>query len=543
MLKISKLWPALRTGWKTARSVMRSDLSGRAPSASRAFEGARVGTLFANWMTSATSADQELRGSYRRLIDRIRSLERDSGTVRAYLRAITAEVLGCNGIKFQARVNDLRPANSVPRSLLPIGQRKLPDDWLARAFIRVPDEQANDIIETWWKKLTKKISLDGQNSFSQVCEQLLRTKVRDGTVLLRIYRGPAAENDFGFAIQPLEIDHLDLEFFDAQRRISFGVERSESGRPIAYYIFKSHPGNWEQNYYQARERQRIPADDVILWAGKDRIGQTIGVSELVASITDVKVLDAFIRFELSASAVGAATMGFISHDPDGPPGDNGFNEGTNARGETVQQLEGGTVRDIGTGKFTGFTPNHPNTNAWQFIKAILHGFAAGAGAAYTAISADMSEANYSSERVAMLQVREPYKMIQKDMIESICIPIFEHALLVCLTNQTLPLPVTKYDKFNQPEFTGRRWPWIDPQNEVAAVNAAIANGLLSRTKWCKENDQNFDENIQQLAEEVSLADEYGVKLIAGKETMTADPAISDAANAPATNQPAAQKTA
>ncbi len=60
----------------------------------RAYEGATVSRLTADWVTSSTSADAEIDGSLVRLRNRSRQLCRDNAYARQALRAIGQNVVG-----------------------------------------------------------------------------------------------------------------------------------------------------------------------------------------------------------------------------------------------------------------------------------------------------------------------------------------------------------------------------------------------------------------------------------------------------------------
>ena len=69
----------------------------------RAYQGARVNRLTADWVTSGTSADSEIRASFKALRNRARQLVRDNDYARQAVRAIQNNVIG-QGVKFQPQV-------------------------------------------------------------------------------------------------------------------------------------------------------------------------------------------------------------------------------------------------------------------------------------------------------------------------------------------------------------------------------------------------------------------------------------------------------
>jgi capsid protein len=69
----------------------------------RAYGGARVSRLTADWVTSGTSADSEIKSSFKALRNRARQLCRDNDYARQALRSIQNNVIG-HGIKHQSQV-------------------------------------------------------------------------------------------------------------------------------------------------------------------------------------------------------------------------------------------------------------------------------------------------------------------------------------------------------------------------------------------------------------------------------------------------------
>ncbi len=62
----------------------------------RAYSAAAVGRLTNDWITAATSADAEIRGSFRKLVDRSRDLERNNDYMRGFLLACERNVNGAH---------------------------------------------------------------------------------------------------------------------------------------------------------------------------------------------------------------------------------------------------------------------------------------------------------------------------------------------------------------------------------------------------------------------------------------------------------------
>ncbi len=75
----------------------------------RAYAGARFNRLTSDWVTTGTSADSEIKSSFKALRNRARQLCRDNDYARQALRAIENNVIG-QGIKPHGQVRMPRGA-------------------------------------------------------------------------------------------------------------------------------------------------------------------------------------------------------------------------------------------------------------------------------------------------------------------------------------------------------------------------------------------------------------------------------------------------
>jgi capsid protein len=84
------------------------------------------------------------------------------------------------------------------------------------------------------------------------------------------------------------------------------------------------------------------------------------------------------------------------------------------------------------------------------------------------------------------------------------------AWLNTVVKSVLPLPQSKIKKFMDIVWYPRRWAWVDPQKDIAAQITALQNKLTSRTKILSEQGLDFEELIQEIANEKLLMEKYGI---------------------------------
>ena len=131
----------------------------------RAYQGARMSRLTADWVTSGTSADSEIKSSFKALRNRARQLVRDNDYARQAVRAIQNNVIG-HGIKHQSQVRMLR------------GGRL--------------DEAINGQIHEQWERWMHKSRCDvsGLLGFHDIERLLARSMAESGEVFVRMIRRP-----------------------------------------------------------------------------------------------------------------------------------------------------------------------------------------------------------------------------------------------------------------------------------------------------------------------------------------------------------------
>jgi lambda family phage portal protein len=427
------------------------------PQQKRSFEGAKGGRLTADWIVSPLSADAAIYGRLNILRDRSRDLERNNEWIRGFLRTLENNVLGENGIALQMRVRD---AN---------GQL---------------DEIANQLIETAWYRWGRvgRCTLNRRQSWRDVQKLVVRSLPRDGEVMVRMVRQRE-----GLRLQVLEADLLDLDYnatLAGGNEVRFGVEFDRDRAVVAYHLLARHPGDSLPLAAPHRKRQRIPAGELLHLFIEERCDQTRGFPWLVASMKGLRMLDGYSEAELVAARTAAAKMGFFTRKAS-----EGFEGPKNSEGDLRMDASPGVIEELPEGvEFQSWDPAHPNQAFGDFIKSRLRGVASSLGVSYNTLTSDLEGVNFSSIRAGLLEEREVWKALQRWLIEHFCEPVFEAWLEIELVSGRLgSLPFSKFWKFNQPEFRGRRWQWVDPKKDIEAAILGIRAGLTSQRDVIAEN--------------------------------------------------------
>jgi capsid protein len=97
-------------------------------------------------------------------------------------------------------------------------------------------------------------------------------------------------------------------------------------------------------------------------------------------------------------------------------------------------------------------------------------------------------------------------------VEHFCQEVFARWLDAALITQAVPLPHSKFEKFNAAVWRPRGWPWVDPWREVKANKEAVDEGFKSRQEVVAERGVDIEDVFDALSQEEKLAANYGLDL-------------------------------
>ena len=452
----------------------------------RMYEGAVYNRLTADWVTSGSSVDSEIWSSLRTLRNRARQLARDNDYAAQALRAIQANVIG-KGIPFQSQVKKQR-GNAL-------------------------DQKVNDQIEQAWAKWCRAqyCHTAGKLSFCDIERLLIRSVAESGEVLIRLVKQPFGGSTVPLALEVLEADWLDDRMTGRTgqngNEIRMGVEVDQWSRPVAYWFLPRHPGDYLVTGTQQAQMGnpvRVPADEVVHLFVSHRPGQTRGVSWFASSIKRMHHMAGYEEAEVVRARASSALMGFITSPEGELTGDDVMD------GERVSSFEPGVFKYLQPGEsVTVPSLDAPDGQFEPFLRAMLRGMSAGLGIAYHNLSQDHSQSNYSSSRLALLEERDNWRVLQNWMIENFHQRVFETWLELAVLSGTLQLPLyeTDPDRYRQVRWMPRGWSWVDPQKEITALREAEMAGYVTKAEIIAESGGDIEEVFNQRRRELDLAKE------------------------------------
>jgi len=475
--------------------------------ARRGFEAGKVDRLTASFMASSISIDRELRGQIDLMRRRSRDLFRNNEYAKKFGRMVRRNVVGPTGFTLQVQASD------TPGK---------------------PDKAAILALESAFKRFGRKgiCEISGRYSQADAERALITSAARDGEFLVRLIRGKAAGNEFNFAYQILDIERLDTTMNIAPTHSSnavvMGVEMDPYRRPVAYWIFKSHPNGGLSG---SRERERVPAADVLHdFLPDDEPESARGIPWMHAAMLRLNDLGAYRAAAIIASRAGASKMGIFT-TPDGNPAD--IADGEDAGGDFEMDMEAGTfaVAPEGT-NFIPFDPAYPHQQFDMFMKSCLRGIASGFGVAYNSFANDLEGVSFSSIRSGTLEERDEWTMMQNWFVEAFLMPLYEAWLEMGLLSGAIkmpsgaPLPAAKKEKFQMHNWQGRRWSWVDPLRDMQTNLLAIRNGLSSPQRVAASMGIDVEEVVEELKRFEEMLKDKGVSLNQS-DSVASKPSLND----------------
>jgi lambda family phage portal protein len=480
----------------------------------RNFTAARTDRFTASWLSSDIAINALLQSQLAIMRARSRYLTRNTSPGRRFMTLVKNNVIGPDGIRLQSRCGDTYTE--------------------AGKQVWKLDSVANDAIEAHFKIWSRKEHCDatGQFGLEELCRMWAGCIAQDGEILIKEVIG-TKKTPYRYQLQTLAIDRLDINYNGTAENgntIRMGIEREESGKPVACYVLLRNPN--DSLSLGLRKHERIATTEVIHRFVPVDPEQIRGFPWSHAVMSGEKMLQMFQDAALGASIVGASNMGFyvppapgeagwVSPTDDNPdPAAAAVADGVDAEGRLIKDAVGGAFEVLPAGyDFKTFNPAYPHAAYQPFVQESKRDLAVGLDVAHHNLSGDMTGVNYSSARIAELQERDTWRAMQKFFLNNVFRHIAERWLDLSLlagaitTQYGSALPATKVDKFKAGlTFVPRGWDWVDPKNEITAAIDAIDNGLTTRSKVVASKGGDFEENIIELAREAELIKQYGISL-------------------------------
>lgn len=365
-------------------------------------------------------------------------------------------------------------------------------------------DRARNVAWIDWAE-TSECDWEGRSDFYGLQALARYLVARDGECLARL-RYVASSATLPLRVQILSCDHLDGavdKSLPDGGAIVGGVEFDSEGRRVAYHLLKGGVG---LNY--KNESVRIPAAEVVHLFRVQTPGQARGVTELSAALDTLRDHADGQEAWLVANRIAACFQGAIELSQEsGPTPFEPAEPAAEGEDPRPSEMSPGTWIYLRPGE-KPHALNPPPVNGQEaFQRLALLSAAAALGVPYHIISADVSQANYSSLRAAMLDFGKRLEADQwRLMIPGLCVPIWRE---FCRAGVVAGLwrPAKATATWHPPKL-----PMVDPQKDVAATREAVRSGLMTWPQAVAEQGYDPEAQLAAIKEFNAQADAAGVVL-------------------------------
>lgn len=431
------------------------------------YEGASHGPRTQKWQTTNANINSLLASNLNELRRRSRDMVRNNAYAANAVESIVANCIG-TGIK--------------PQSI-------------------AKDDTFRKNIQELWLKWTDEADFDNLTDFYGLQALILKSVIEGGECFVRFIK-----NKNKFQLQVLESEYLDSSKdmqFGKGNKIINGIEFDKSGRRVAYYLFKEHPGSTN---LQSFDSMRVDAKEILHIYKPIRPGQIRGEPWISNVLLKLRELDQYEDAELVRKKTSAMFAAFVTRmDPESRL----FNE-EEELGKGLSGLEPGTLQYLDPGEDVKFSAPADVGNTYEaFLKQQLRAVAIGMGITYEQLTGDLSNVNYSSIRAGLVEFRRRIAMLQHHvMVYQFCRPVWlEFIKFMVLFNKT---ETPKDPSFADVKWIPQGFSWVDPQKEQQAQKEAVRCGFKSRSEVVSELGYDIEEVDAEIASDMNRAHKLGL---------------------------------
>lgn len=448
---------ALAPRWALRRTLARTALE-----AARSYEAGRYGRRTKGWQTSGGSANMELASGMARIRNRARDLVRNNEYALSAIDGLATNTIG-TGILVQPKA----PA-----------ERALWERWAG----------------------STDCDADGVYDLAGLERLIALTMYESGEALVR-RRWRRAEDGYAvpMQLQVLEPDHLDeskIGVLENGNIVILGVELNRIGQRVAYWLYPDHPGEIG-TIPRGLESRRVPASEVLHIYDKRRPSQLRGVSRLAASIMRLRDLADYEDAELVRKKVEACFVAFVTTSDDrATVGDlQAANDGGSATAPRSEKLAPGLIKYLKPDESVEFGNPTPTAGGGEFTRRQLQAIAVGCRMTYAQLTGDMSQSNFSSSRMGLIEFRQMMDQQQwlifvPQLVKPVRAWFREASLMIGKESNT------EGDKITMP-----RRHYIDPLKDVLSSKEEVRGGVKSLSEWIREQGEDPETVFAEIAAE------------------------------------------
>jgi lambda family phage portal protein len=449
------------------------------------------------WKTLGSDADTDILDDLPKLRERSRDLVRNNPLAAGAIKTKVSNVVG-TGLRLQSHLD--REAIGL-------------DDDTADAIERQIERE----FRLWWE--SKDCDITRTQTGHGITRMVYQQSKENGDVFVLLPMKPVPTLPYSRRLQVVEADRI-CNRDDAMDtdRLAGGVEKDDSGAPVAYHIMDQHPGDMTT---VKRTWTVIPAygrktglRNVIHLYNPTRPGQSRGVPDLAAVIEPLKQLGRYTDAEVMAAVVSGMFTVFIESENGAGTFDysNLGTEVSRSSSDKDMKLGNGMIVELAAGeKIHDTNPGRPNQAFDPFVQAILRQVGVALEIPFEILIKHFT-ASYSAARAALLEMWKYVLSERRWLVDNFLRPVFEVWFYEAVALGRIPAPGFLSDPAIRAAYLSSDWVGpargqIDELKEVKAARERLAAGLTTLSQetaeltggdWERNHPQQVKENNKRL---------------------------------------------
>ncbi|MFK1433016.1 phage portal protein [Pseudomonas aeruginosa] len=394
---------------------------------------------------------------------------------------------------------------------------------------QVENKSLRRAMQLAWDDWSDESDADGVLDFYG--QQALVARAVEGTGECFVRLRPRKLSD-GLAV-PLQVQvlagayvpHNKFEVRSNGNEIRAGIEFDrETGRRVAYWMYRRHPSDRSNLAAGAAQLVRIPAEQVLHIFEPLEPGQLRGLPRLTPVLKRLRSLDNYDDAVLFRQEVANLFTGFIKRPASvGPPAVDpitGAPIQTDRDGFTPMiGMEPGTMQELAPGEEVEFSaPPDAGNNYSEFMRQQLMAAAAGIGTPYELLTGDMRGVSDRALRVLLTEFRRRLEMLQHGIyVHQFCRPVRAAWLDMAVLSGAVELEdyATRRREYLRTRWIPQGWEYLHPVQDVQAKLLEIKGGLASRSEKVLERGYDAETIDEENAADAQRAHDLGLHYTTG----------------------------
>lgn len=372
------------------------------------------------------------------------------------------------------------------------------------------DEVANALFESLMGEWSEKENCDvaGRHCLGKMVRLSEGRRTVDGDLLIvKILDGRLQAIEGDRIAVPLGGFNDKIPASITRRDFEHGVRCDDAGKALEFSVCRRSRGTEFTSGSQLQFERLVPAANCWHHGYFDRFDQVRGIAPLSPTINTLRDLYEGCEYALAKMKV-SQLFGLVLNrqgnegDPAGETDENGK--------KSVKFGEGPFLLDLNEGDQAKFLEAaSPSTNFQDFAEIMISQALKGLDIPYSFYAENFT--NFSGQRQAWLQYDYSARTKRGDniwLLDRITRWKLEGWVLDGILPEEFLLQRPRVWRWNAIGV-----PWIDPLKEVQADLQALGAALISRTRICRDNGEDFEEIAREIARENEFLKKLGLPTV------------------------------